>query len=409
MGSFGESLKRERELRDISLREIADATKISVRYLEALEQNRFGVLPGGVFNKGFIRAVAAFIGADADALVDSYMLEIAAREQPPAGVAEIGRPASEGLHRPVEAPRRRAGAVEMGAPVSGSGNGHQPQPAPVQALPQPRAPDLSLEKLAAALETRRAMERAALGRGRPRLLPVAGSFLGGAAIVFALLFVARAVTRSHAPLGRASEATAGLARPPEAAKGTDPAASDPSSTAEPENPQQTAQPQIAAPQDAQPLPSVAMPPPPAIAAPPPAQEARRETAAERPKSPAPAPSPPIVEKVEPKQTETSAARSTALSSMDLRLEATSPVLVQVSCDGEDRLNRPLLPGEVATMRCFSLIRVSATDAGALRLVVNGRRCAALGEAGSRVQGFAIRNDDVDAICPAWGGASDAGR
>jgi hypothetical protein len=94
--------------------------------------------------------------------------------------------------------------------------------------------------------------------------------------------------------------------------------------------------------------------------------------------------------------------------MDLRLEATSPVLVQVSCDGEDRLNRPLLPGEVATMRCFSLIRVSATDAGALRLVVNGRRCAALGEAGSRVQGFAIRNDDVDAICPAWGG-SDAGR
>ena len=61
MASFGEILKRERELRDISLREIADATKIHIRYLEALEANRFDSLPGGVFNKGFIRAYAAFL------------------------------------------------------------------------------------------------------------------------------------------------------------------------------------------------------------------------------------------------------------------------------------------------------------------------------------------------------------
>jgi len=403
MGSFGESLKRERELREISLREIADATKISVRYLEALEQNRFNVLPGGVFNKGFIRAYAAFIGADAEALIDTYLMEIAAREQPPAGVAEMGRPASGGLHRPVETPKRRAGAVavEVGAPLPDSGNGHLSQPA---APPQPRPPALSLEKLAAALEARRAMERAASGRG-PRLLPVAASFLGGAAIVFALLFVARAVTRSHGPLGRAGEATAGLTRPPEADAGLDPA-----STADPEEPQQTVEPPLPSPaNDPPPEAAVAAPPPPAVAAPPPAQEARHGTAADRPKASVPTPSPPIAESAEAKRPETSAVRGTALSSMDLRLEATSPVLVQVSCDGEDRLNRPLLPGEVATMRCFSLIRVSATDAGALRLVVNGRRCAALGEAGSRVQGFAIRNDDVDAICPAWGGASDAGR
>jgi hypothetical protein len=68
MASFGESLKRERELREISLRDIADATKINIRYLEALEHDRFETLPGGVFNKGFIRAYARFIGANGEAL-----------------------------------------------------------------------------------------------------------------------------------------------------------------------------------------------------------------------------------------------------------------------------------------------------------------------------------------------------
>ncbi len=38
MSSFGETLRRERELRGVSLREIADATKISVRFLQALER-----------------------------------------------------------------------------------------------------------------------------------------------------------------------------------------------------------------------------------------------------------------------------------------------------------------------------------------------------------------------------------
>jgi cytoskeletal protein RodZ len=47
--SFGVSLKRERELRGISLAEIAKTTKISVRLLEAIEKDRFDILPEGVF------------------------------------------------------------------------------------------------------------------------------------------------------------------------------------------------------------------------------------------------------------------------------------------------------------------------------------------------------------------------
>lgn len=75
MSSFGEELKRERELRQITLREISEATKISLRYLDALERNDFTHLPGGVFNKGFVRAYAQFIGVDQDAMVNAYLLE----------------------------------------------------------------------------------------------------------------------------------------------------------------------------------------------------------------------------------------------------------------------------------------------------------------------------------------------
>lgn len=76
MTSFGEELRRQRELREISLREIADATKINIRFLESLEKNDFKHLPGGQFNKGFIRAYARHIGVDGEGMVDAYLMEI---------------------------------------------------------------------------------------------------------------------------------------------------------------------------------------------------------------------------------------------------------------------------------------------------------------------------------------------
>ncbi len=72
MVSLGEELKRERELRDISLREISEATKISMRILEAIERNNFRALPGGIFNRNFLRAYADFIGIDSENVVRKY-------------------------------------------------------------------------------------------------------------------------------------------------------------------------------------------------------------------------------------------------------------------------------------------------------------------------------------------------
>ena len=66
MGAFGDRLRREREMRGITLDEITESTKISRRHLEALEGEHFNQLPGGVFNKGFVRAYAHFLGIDED-------------------------------------------------------------------------------------------------------------------------------------------------------------------------------------------------------------------------------------------------------------------------------------------------------------------------------------------------------
>jgi cytoskeletal protein RodZ len=73
LAGFGEKLRRERELRGISLDQIATATKISTRMLKALEDEKFDLLPGGIFNKGFIRSYAKFLGIDEEQAVADYV------------------------------------------------------------------------------------------------------------------------------------------------------------------------------------------------------------------------------------------------------------------------------------------------------------------------------------------------
>src|SRR5262245_10290305 len=105
MSSFGESLRRERELRQISLREIAEATKISLRYLDALERDDFRHLPGGVFNKGFVRAYAQFIGVDPESMVTAYLEEEQRQRAEAQSVAAAAGPVPEPLPDPRSAAR----------------------------------------------------------------------------------------------------------------------------------------------------------------------------------------------------------------------------------------------------------------------------------------------------------------
>jgi cytoskeletal protein RodZ len=70
--SFGEQLRLAREARGISLREISEQTRISMRYLEAIEANDFKRLPGGIFNRSFIKAYARYIGYDEKEAIEAY-------------------------------------------------------------------------------------------------------------------------------------------------------------------------------------------------------------------------------------------------------------------------------------------------------------------------------------------------
>ena len=73
VGSFGDWLRRQREMREINLRDIADRTKISLRYLEAMEADRFDLLPAPIFAKGFLREYARYVGLSPDDVVNHYL------------------------------------------------------------------------------------------------------------------------------------------------------------------------------------------------------------------------------------------------------------------------------------------------------------------------------------------------
>ena len=73
--SIGEKLRLARETRGIALRDISDQTRISMRYLEAIETDDYRRLPGGIFNRSFIRAYAKFIGYDEKEAIEEYARE----------------------------------------------------------------------------------------------------------------------------------------------------------------------------------------------------------------------------------------------------------------------------------------------------------------------------------------------
>src|SRR5258705_10357025 len=70
---FGARMRQAREQRGVSLRQIAERTKISVSQLEALERNDISRLPGGIFSRAFVRSYAAEIGVDPEQTVREFL------------------------------------------------------------------------------------------------------------------------------------------------------------------------------------------------------------------------------------------------------------------------------------------------------------------------------------------------
>jgi transcriptional regulator with XRE-family HTH domain len=70
--SLGEKLRQAREERGISISEVAEQTRISPLYIESIENDDYKTLPGGIFNKGFVRSYAKFIGFDEQEALSDY-------------------------------------------------------------------------------------------------------------------------------------------------------------------------------------------------------------------------------------------------------------------------------------------------------------------------------------------------
>jgi cytoskeletal protein RodZ len=77
--SLGEKLRLAREGRGITLSEVAAQTRIAARYLEAIEADNYKPLPGGVFNKGFIKAYAKYVGVDEQEALGDYARIVASQ------------------------------------------------------------------------------------------------------------------------------------------------------------------------------------------------------------------------------------------------------------------------------------------------------------------------------------------
>ena len=107
MGEFGDKFRKAREKKELSFDQVSNVTKIGARMLQAIEEEHFDVLPGGVFNKGFIRAYAKHLGLDPEETVTDYLTCLRQAQIDAHEVWEPERPlplrsAAPENHRPVE-------------------------------------------------------------------------------------------------------------------------------------------------------------------------------------------------------------------------------------------------------------------------------------------------------------------
>jgi cytoskeletal protein RodZ len=126
VGQFGDKFRKAREKKGISLDDVSNVTKISARMLQAIEEEHFDQLPGGVFNKGFIRAYARHVGLNDEEAVNEYLaclrqaqIDAQAVWEPNAGSGKDKRP-QVAAHQ-IAANQAVAGKVSRRVGKSGGG------------------------------------------------------------------------------------------------------------------------------------------------------------------------------------------------------------------------------------------------------------------------------------------------
>ena len=90
--TLGEKLRQAREERGFTLSEVAEQTRISSLYLESIESDDYRILPGGIFNKGFVKSFAKFVGINEQEALADYTLLIAQTTSPDSDDPKVYRP-----------------------------------------------------------------------------------------------------------------------------------------------------------------------------------------------------------------------------------------------------------------------------------------------------------------------------
>src|SRR2546423_13813149 len=70
--SLGEKLRQAREEKGLNLADVAEQTRISSLYLQSIENDDYRTLPGGIFNKGFVKSYAKFVGINEQEALQDY-------------------------------------------------------------------------------------------------------------------------------------------------------------------------------------------------------------------------------------------------------------------------------------------------------------------------------------------------
>ena len=122
MSSLGATFRRERETRGISLEEIAEETRIGIRLLRAIENEQFDRLPGGIFDKSFVRQYARYLGLDEELAVREYLQAVAAGREA-ASSQRSASPELAALSSSSDYARIIAALVGVGILVAGIGYG----------------------------------------------------------------------------------------------------------------------------------------------------------------------------------------------------------------------------------------------------------------------------------------------
>ena len=334
MASFGEELRRERELRDISLKEIAEATKISIKFLEALEQNHFDLLPGGIFNRGFIRAYARFIGVDGEEMVNAYLHEVSHRQAHQGHVGRTETPAAPPPSESLPGPTHDAAARPEAR--------RRAREAPAEPRIEAR-PDIRLERR---LVPRGKMPGAVEGRTSVALWAlVVLAFLVGAGVL-TMSLLDQAGTGPSAVKTDPRPAGASTAQPPPTppvvagvAEGLQPAAGALEQSGEVAPSQQAETPPVNGP-----------------------------AAAPDPNAPPPVP---------------------IIPDRQLRIVATETTRVRVECADKTFLDQELWPGQTKTLACTEPVLLSADNAGAVQYSIDDSPARLLGGVGERVEGLVV--------------------